>query len=64
MDTHTRNVKVWGIFSIIIAEFMKNTNHDAGVVCANILYGKINKASVSIECFSELAESAKSAILT
>lgn len=43
---------------------MEDTNWDAGVVCANILEGEITRASTSIECFPELVEIAKSAILT
>lgn len=63
MHAHMYNVKV-GIFSITNAKAIENTNWDAGVAWADVLQGEITRASASIECFPELVEFAKSAILT
>ena len=62
--THMCNVKVCGVFSINSCRVYEKHDQDADVVCINILSGEINKASVSTECFSELVELAKPAILT
>lgn len=61
---HTYNIKVGGVFSITNAKAIENTNWDAGVVSADVLQGEITRALASVECFPELVEFVKSAILT